>query len=206
MKLYCTPGTCSLGIHVLLEEIGKPYELETLALAKGEQNKPEFTAVNPKSKVPTLVRDDGSVLTEFPAIAYYLVASNPEAKLMPETIDGQARMLETMDYVVASVHMQAFSRVFRPSAYTDRESEYDAVKAAGFAMVDKCFAILDKQLAGKSYVTGSMSAADAALFYTEFWYAKRMGKTLPPNLATHFATMTSRPAVAKVLADEGFGG
>ena len=72
MKLYYAPGACSIGIHVLFEEIGKPYEAERVNLQQGEQYKPPFTSVNPKSKVPTLVRDDGSVLTEFPAIAYWL--------------------------------------------------------------------------------------------------------------------------------------
>ena len=69
MDLYYSPGACSLGIHVLLEEIGKPYGLKKVSLKDGEQYKPEFLSINPKAKVPTLVRDDGSVLTEFPAIA-----------------------------------------------------------------------------------------------------------------------------------------
>ena len=60
MKLYYAPGACSIGIHVLLEEIGKPYDAERVNLQQGEQYKPPFTSVNPKSKVPTLVRDDGS--------------------------------------------------------------------------------------------------------------------------------------------------
>ena len=63
MKLMYSPGACSVGIHVLLEEIGKPYEAQLVNLREGAQFKPEFTSVNPKSKVPTLVRDDGSVLT-----------------------------------------------------------------------------------------------------------------------------------------------
>jgi len=75
MKLYYSPGACSIGIHVLLEEIGKPYEAVKLNFQEGQQYKPEFTSVNPKSKVPTLQRDDGSVLTEYPAIAYWLAAS-----------------------------------------------------------------------------------------------------------------------------------
>jgi len=80
MKLYYAPGACSRGIHGLLEEIGKPYETAAVKFAEGAQYKPEFTAINPKSKVPTLVRDDGSVLTEFPAIAYWLARTNPQAK------------------------------------------------------------------------------------------------------------------------------
>ena len=77
MKLYYAPGACSLGIHVLLEEIGKPYEAAPVNLREGAQYKPDFVAINPKSKVPTLERDDGSVLTEFPAIAYWLAAHQP---------------------------------------------------------------------------------------------------------------------------------
>ena len=70
MKLYYAPGACSIGIHVLLEEIGRPYELQRLSFPDGEQHQPAFQAVNRKGKVPTLVRDDGTVLTEFPAIAW----------------------------------------------------------------------------------------------------------------------------------------
>ena len=77
MKLYYSPGACSIGIHVLLEEIGKPYEAVPLKFAEGEQYKPEFTGINPKSKVPTLVRDDNSVLTEYPAIAVWAFRDAP---------------------------------------------------------------------------------------------------------------------------------
>ena len=77
MKLFYAPGACSIGIHVLLEEIGKPYEGVAVNLREGAQHKPEFTAVNPKSKVPTLVDDEGTVRTEFPAIAYWLARTNP---------------------------------------------------------------------------------------------------------------------------------
>ena len=60
MKLYYMPGACSIGIHVLLEEIGKPYDLQKIDGAKQEQYGPDFVKLNPKSKVPTLQRDDGS--------------------------------------------------------------------------------------------------------------------------------------------------
>ena len=113
MKLMYSPGACSIGIHVLLEEIGKPYEAQLVNLREGAQFKPEFTSVNPKSKVPTLVRDDGSVLTEYPAIAYWLARTNPDKKLLPDDVDGQARVLEALDYAVATIHMQGFSRLFR---------------------------------------------------------------------------------------------
>src|SRR5262249_10593354 len=118
--------------------------------------------------------------------------------------EEQTRVLEALDYVVATVHMQGFSRLFRPSAYSPTSSDEDAVKARGKEIVEKAFALLDKQLAGKQYVGGGYSIADAALFYVECW-AGRVGITLPPNLAAHLERMKSRPAVQKALADEGLG-
>ena len=91
MKLYYAPNACSLAIHVLLEEIGKPYELQRVDFSKREQYGPEFIAINPKSKVPVLERDGGSHLTELPAIAWYLARANPQANLLPADIEGEAR-------------------------------------------------------------------------------------------------------------------
>ena len=99
MKLYYMPGACSIGIHVLLEEIGKPYDLQKIDGAKQEQYGPDFVKLNPKSKVPTLQKDDGSVLTEFPAIATWLARKNPEKGLLPPDADGEAKALEGKDYV-----------------------------------------------------------------------------------------------------------
>jgi len=203
MKLYYAPGACSLGIHVLLEEIGKPYDGVVVSLRQGEQFQPAFTAVNPKSKVPTLERDDGSVLTEFPAIAYWLARTNPAARLLPEDVESQARALEALDYVVATVHMQGASRLFRPSNYTPNTADEAAVKARGKEIFEKGLAILDKALAGKEYVAGAFSIADAALFYVEFWAANPLKLPLPPNCAAHYQRMLARPAVQRTLKAEG---
>src|SRR4051812_38523007 len=144
MKLFYAPGACSVGIHVLLEEIGKPYEAELVNLREGAQFKPEFTAVNPKSKVPTLRRDDGSVLTEYPAIAIWLASTFPEANLLPKEADALARALEATDYAVATLHMQGFSRIFRPSNYAPSEADHEAVKARGEEIFAKGLAWFDK--------------------------------------------------------------
>ncbi len=202
MKLYYGPGTCALGIHVLLEEIGKPYEAIALNLREGDQFKPEFTAVNPKSKVPTLVRDDGSVLTEFPAIAYWLARTNPGQKLLPDGFDEQTRVLEAMDFVVATLHMQGFSRLFRPTNFAPNQADEEQVKARGKEIIEKGFAQLDKALEGKQFVAGLFSVADCALFYVEFW-AGRLGIELPSNLAAHFERMKARPATQQALQAEG---
>lgn len=206
MKLLYSPGACSLGIHVVLEEIGKPYDAQAVNFREREQYGSAFTAVNPKSKVPTLVRDDGSVLTEFPAIAYWLARSSPEKKLLPDDAEGQARALEAMDYVVATVHMQGFTRIFRPENFAPNSADHDAVKARGREIFEKGLTLLDKQLAGKEYVAGAFSIADAALFYVEFWASARLKMELPANLKAHYRRMLARPAVQRVLKEEGLQG
>ena len=203
MKLMYSPGACSIGIHVLLEEIGKPYEAQLVNLREGGQFKPDFTSVNPKSKVPTLVRDDGSVLTEYPAIAYWLARTNADKKLLPDDVDGQARVLEALDYCVSTIHMHGFSRLFRASNYTPNPADEDKVKERGKEMVEKGFAVLDKALQSKDYLAGSFSIADSALFYVEWWGAKRMNMKLPPNCEAHLNRMMARPAVQRVLQQEG---
>ena len=202
MKLMFAPGACSLGIHLLLEEIGKPYETERVNLMEGAQYKPQFTTVNPKSKVPTLVRDDGSVLTEFPAIAYWLARTNPGANLLPDDVDSQARALEAMDYVVATMHMQGFTRIFRPGNFSPNTADEEAVKARGREIFEKGLALMDKALEGKDYLAGRFSIADAALFYVEFWGAARLKLELPANCKAHYQRMLARPAVQRMMQQE----
>ena len=203
MKLYYAPGACSLGIHVLLEEIGKPYDGAVVSLRQGEQFQPGFTTVNPKSKVPTLERDDGSVLTEFPAIAYWLARTNPDAHLLPGDVESHTRAMEALDYVVATVHMQGASRLFRPSNFTPNAVDEDAVKARGKEIFEKGLGLLDAALAGKEYIAGAFSIADAAVFYVEFWASNPLKMTLPANCAAHYQRMMARPAVQRTLKAEG---
>ena len=208
MKLYYMPGACSIGIHVLLEEIGKPYDVHKVDGAKQEQYGPDFVALNPKSKVPTLQRDDGSVLTEFPAIAVPVTIA-PEGSvtnrvgLLPADADGEARALEAMDYAVSTMHMQGFSRMFRPANFAPTEADHDKVKARGKEIMEKGLALMDKALEGKEYLAGKFSVADAALFYVSFWAAGRMKMPLPKNVAAHYERMKARPAVKRVLEQEG---
>jgi len=202
MKLFYAPGACSIGIHVLMEELGKPYDGVAVNLREGAQFKPEFIAVNPKSKVPTVVDDEGTVRTEFPAIAYWLARTNPYANLLPDNIDLQARALELMDYCVATIHMQGFARIFRAPNFAPTASDEAAVKARGTEIAAKGFATLDSALAGKDYAVGPFSIADSALFYVEFW-AKRVGIALPANCAAHLDRMLARPSVQRTLKAEG---
>lgn len=203
MKLYYSPGACSLGIHVLMEEIGKPYEAVKVDIKAGETSKPPFTALNPKGKVPTLQRDDGSIVTEYPVIAHWLAMTNPDAGLLPQGEEAELRAAEAMDYCVATIHMQGFSRLFRPANFSPDEAGHEAVKARGREIMEKGYAIMDKQLGGKEWIASSYTMADSALFYVEYWGAKRMGMQLPPNLAAHLGRMLARPAVQRMLQSEG---
>jgi glutathione S-transferase len=200
-KLLYAPGACSIGIHVLLEEIGKPYQAEQTDLRAPPPER-SLTRMNPKSKVPTLVRDDGSVLTEFPAIAWWLARTNPQAHLVPDDAEGQARVLEALDYVVSTVHMRSFTLMNRPANFSPEETAHDSIRARGRENFSKGLAILNQALEGKEYIAGEkFSIADAALFYVELW-AARANVPLPPNCAAHFARMKARPAVAAVLKKE----
>lgn len=198
MKLYYAPGTSADGIRVLLEEIGKPYDLALLDLAAREQYQSAFSSINPKSKVPTLIRDDGSVLTEFGAIARWLARTNPEAALLPQDPDSEARATELLDYVVGTVHMRGFSRMIVPIAFGPEDQHADIV-ATGRGIVTKGFEIIEAGFPGKAYVSGRYSYADSALFYIERW-AERFSVPLPPNCKRHYQTMVERPAVKRVLA------
>ena len=201
MKLYYAPGVCSIGIHVLLEEIGKPYELELVNLREGSQFKPPFTGVSPKGKVPALERDDGSVLTEFPVIARWL---GRRENLLPKDDEADTRAMEAMEYAVGTMHGQGFARLFRTERFAPSPSDHEAVKAAGREVVEKGFAVLDKALAGKNYIAGSeFSPADTALFYVEFWGAKRLNMKLPANVSAHFDRLMARPSVQRVMQQEG---
>lgn len=202
MKLFYSPGACSLAIHVILEEIGLPFDPVLSNTRDGTLYTPLFTAVNPKSKVPALMRDDGSVLTELPAIAFWLARSNPGAGLLPGGAEGEARALEMMEYIAATVHMQGFARLFRTVNFSPDEAGFPAARAKGHEIIAKSLAIIDAQLSGKQWLVGTYSVADAALFFIEMW-GKRAEITLPDNIAAHFLRMQARPAVQRALAREG---
>lgn len=203
MKFYMTPGSCSTGIHILLEELELPFEVYLVNLMAGDQFKPEYLAINPKSTIPTLVRDDGSSITEFQAIAWWLARSHPKAKLLPDDIVSEARVLETLDYVVGTIHGQGYTRIFTTSNYSDNEAEHEQIKKRGYEIVEKGLAIMNDLLSSKEYVIDRFSIADAALFYVEFW-ADKIKLDLPANCLAHYQRMLTRPAVRQVLLEEGY--
>lgn len=203
MQFHMTPGSCTTGIHILLEELELVFEVYLVNLMAGDQDKPAYRALNPKGTIPTLVRDDGSVLTEFQAIAWWLARQWPKKGLLPVDAEGEARVLEIMDYAVGTLHGQGFARIFTTGKFSPDPTTHEAVKARGREIIDQGFAIMDTILAGREYAVGRFSIADAALFYVEFW-ADRSGIPLPPGCEAHYRRMLTRRAVRQVLAEEGY--
>ncbi len=171
MKFYMTPGSCSTGIHIILEELGELFEVYIVNLPAGDHFKPDFVAINPKSTIPVLVRKDGTTLTEVPAIAYWLARTHPRAKLWPETPEGEARALEIMAYAAGTIHGQGFARIFAANTFARNPDEHEAVRQLGRDIVEKGFTILNDTIE-KPYAAGEFSVADPILFYVEFWAIK----------------------------------
>lgn len=203
MKFYMTPGSCSTGIHILLEEIDKPFEAGLVNLLAGDQDRPEYRTLNPKGTIPMLVRDDGSAITEFTAIAWWLAKNFPKKALLPADPEGEMRVLELMNFVVAHIHGQGFARVFTSDKFAPSPDDHPAVQEQGRQLASAGFEVVAPHLPDGNYFTGQFSIADAALFYVEFW-ADRSGLTLPPNCAAHLKRLLARPAVQRVLREEGY--
>lgn len=203
MRFYMTPGSCSTGIHILLEECGLVFEAHLVDLLKGDQDSPAYRALNPKGTIPTLVRDDGLALTDFQSIAWWLARAHPRRKLLPNDLDGQLRALELMSHAVNGIHGQGFTRLFTSERYTPAPADQERVKRQGREIVAEGVAIMHNQLADRDYLLGDFSIADAALFYCEFW-ADRIQLPLPRHCADHYRRMLQRPAVRQVMMEEGY--
>lgn len=205
IQFYMTPGSCSTGIHILLEEVGLVFGANLVNLLAGDQFKPDYLAINPKASIPTLVRDDGVALTDFQSIAWWLARAYPRRALLPETLDGELQVLERMNYAVNTLHGQGFTRIFTTDKFCANPAEHAAIQAQGREIIDRGFALVEQWLEGQDYlVANRYSIADAALFYVAFW-ANRIQIPLPANCQAHLERMLKRPAVRQVLAEEGYG-
>lgn len=203
IKFYMTPGSCTTGIHILLEECDVVFEVYIVDLMAGEHNKPKFLAINPKASIPALVTQDGASLTDFQAIAWWLARQYPRAGLLPEDMPDEIKVLDVMSYVVSTIHMQGFARIFTTDKFTPDEADYEWVKRQGTDIINRGFTVVDNMLSESGYVTEKFSIADAALFYVEFW-AVKTGIELPPTCQKHYQLMLTRPTVRQVLYEEGY--
>ena len=200
MKLYWGPRSCAIEIAALLDEAGASYEAFKVNTAAKEQHGEAFRAINPKGKMPALVRDDGSVLTEWPAIALWIARTHPDAHLWPSDAEAEARAASMMFYTVGTLHGQAFRRMFFPQEFCKEEGHRPAVQADGKAMATEGFEILAADLGDRPYAAGdAFSIADAAIFYTTRW-AKLMKVPLPASIEALSGRVGERPAFKAAVA------
>jgi glutathione S-transferase len=210
LRFYMTPGSCSTGIHILLETLELPFEAWIVNLPAGEHLRPEYLKINPRGTIPTLVLDDGRALTDFRTIALWLAERYPRGKLLPEDPVLAAHAVELLDFALFQLHAEGFTRIFTTERYlSSGEAQqgrhlHDDIAAHGREIVCQAFEALEKRIPETGYaVSPQFSIADAALFYNEFW-ADKTGIPLPPRVAAHYQRVRACPAVRRVLAEEGY--
>jgi glutathione S-transferase len=195
MKLYYSPGACSLAPHIIAIEAGIPLELvkvdtKTHKTESGE----DFYKINPKGYVPALQLDSGTLLTEGPAIDQYLADSKPGAHLLPASGEDRYKVISWLGFINSEIH-KSFSPLFGGGS--------DEAKADAKAKIVKRFDYVNGELAGKAFLTGdTFTVADAYLFVMTTW-AHHVRIDLPANLRGFFAEVSKRPAVHQAMKDEG---
>jgi glutathione S-transferase len=199
MKLYYSPGACSLSPHIVAREAGLEPELVKVDLATTQTSDGrDFWTINPKGYVPALELDSGELLTEGPAIVQYLADRRPDAGLVPAagTLE-RYRVQEALGYINSELH-KSYSPLF--NAKTSPEVRQDKE-----AYLRKRYALLEKALAGKPYLFGDRFGVADAYLYTVTRWARSVKLDLSdfPNLAAFQERVEARPAVRAALAAEG---
>ena len=199
MKLYYSPGACSLSPHIVLREAGISFEpVMTSTKTHKLQDGGDFYAINPRGYVPVLELDNGDRLTEGPAIVQYIADQVPDKKLAPPNgTFARSRLQEWLNFTTSEIH-KTYSPLFNP----DVPEAYKTMAKA--KLVDR-YRWVDSQLEGKSYLLGdSFSVADAYLFTVTNW-AKPVGIDISgfKNLGAFMGQVAARPAVQEAMKAEG---
>ena len=191
MKLYFAPGACSLSPHIVLSELGLPYDLVKVDLAsKKTADGGDFNAINPKGYVPALQLDTGEVLTEGPAIVQYLADLSPKSNLAPESgTFARYRLQEWLNFLSTEIH-KSFSPLFNPALPDAAKQIFKDKLALRFGQVAPT---LEKS----DYLTGKQfTVADAYLFTLLTWTRYfDMDLKQWPSIARYFERVGARPAV-----------
>jgi len=200
MKLYFAPGACSLSPHIVLHEAGLAAQTEKVDLAsKKTASGADFTQVNPKGYVPALQLDDGTVLTEGPAIVQYLADQRPAARLAPENGTLQRYQLqELLNFISTEIH-KSYSPLFKPNSTPD-------MKQAFIDLLQRRYDTVEQMLSGRQYIAGDQfTVADAYLFTVTGWSRVLKIDLLSsrPNLAAYMERVGGRPAVQSAMRAEG---
>jgi glutathione S-transferase len=172
-----------MAVHIALHEVGAEFEARPLSFARQEQRAPEFLALNPEGKVPTLLID-GRALTEVAGILFYLAKRFPEAGLLPEgDLEAEAQSISWMSFIASTLH---------------------PARVRGLDYARHVYGIADRRLGKRDWVLGRYSIADIHLFRL-YWRLFNSLKPAPdtfPRLTAHYERMLARPAVQRTCAIE----
>ena len=199
MKLFYTPGACSLSPHIVLRELGLPFSLEAVDLrTKKTESGADFTAINPKGYVPALQLDDGEVLTEGAAIVQYLADKHAPGTLAPlaGTVE-RARVNAHLNFIAAEIH-KGFGPFFNPALTPE-------AREAATANLGRKLDVVEEALAdGRAYLTGpDFTVADAYLFVVLSWAPNlRVDLARWPRLGEFTGRAAARTAVKAAVAAE----
>lgn len=200
--LYYSRGACSWAPHIVLEELGAPFEARRVDATKGENRTPEYLKLHPRAHVPVLVQGD-FVLTEAAAILVHLADTHPEPKLIPAPgTQARARVHEWCGFLASAVHI-AFRNTFRPERVSDDPAAQPSIKAFNRALLEKHYAELDAKLAGPWALGADYSIIDPYVLVMHRWgHRISLDMTKYPRWAQHTAAMVDRPAVQRAMATE----
>jgi glutathione S-transferase len=199
MKLYYSPGACSLSPHIALWEAGLPFDLEKVDLrAKKLDNGDDYLKVNPKGQVPALALDSGEIVTEGPVIVQ-MIADKVSAKNLAPARDSAERykLLEWLNYITTELHKN-FGPMFSPVLADDAKAFFkDRVMGK--------LKYIDSQLAGRDFLMGKQFTVADGYLFTMLTWADRMKFDLSglPNLVAYKARVAARPKVQEALTREG---
>jgi glutathione S-transferase len=200
IKLYYSPGACSLASHIALEEAGADYTAERLNFAANQQQSPEYKAINPKARVPAMVTDRG-VLTETPAILAFIAQSYPKAGLAPLADPfAFAQMQAFNSYLCATVHV-AHAHKGRGTRWADDPAAIAEMKRKVPESMGACFDLIERQFNGPWAMGDSFTVSDPYLFTLSGWMeGDGLDLARYPKVMDHRRRMLERPAVSKVMA------
>jgi glutathione S-transferase len=199
MKLYYSPGACSLSPHIALAEAGLAYTTEKVDLkTKKTETGADFFAINPAGYVPALVLDNGETLTEGPAIVQYIADLAPAKKLAPPAGSFErVRLQEVLNFISTELH-KSFSPLFNPTA----PEEW---KTFTRGLIGRRLDVVEQKLAGRDYLMGDFSVADGYLFTVLGWgrLVAVDVKENRPLVAAYLGRVMARPGVQQAMKEEG---
>ena len=203
MKFFFAPHTCALATHVVLEETGAAYEAVRVDFAANEQRSSGYLVVNPKGRVPALVTAQG-VLTETPAMLFYLAQLHPQTRLAPLDDPWELAQVQSFNaYLCATVHV-AHAHRMRGYRWADDPAAIAAMQRKVPQSVGECFDLIERSMFKGPFVFGeTYTISDPYLFtIAQWWEVDGVSPERFPKLADHRRRMAERPAVRRAIAME----